>query len=82
MAQHLVHLVLATGLVAAARVAWSKGYLVAGGVACLAVAASAGDFLPVNGAGRVLHGLAGLALFGLAVLGIRMSRGRPLTADG
>lgn len=82
VAQNLLHLVLAAGLVAAARVAWSKVYLVASGVACVAVAISAADFLPVNGADRVLHWLAGLAMLGLAVLGTRMSRGRPLTADG
>ena len=82
VAHNLLHLALATGFGAAARVAWSKVYLLGGGALSLGVAVSGAGLLPVNAADRVLHGVTGLAMLGLAVLGIRMSRGRSLTAGG
>ncbi len=83
--QNIVHLLLAVGLIAAARAAWSRTYLLGGGVALLAIGLfgamtdreSDGNILAVNAADNVLHlGLA-LAMIGLGLLGVRLSRGRP-----
>jgi hypothetical protein len=82
---NIVHLLFAIGLIAAARVPWSRLYLLGGGIALLVVVLygvlvgreSDANFLPVNTADNLLHlGLA-LAMIGLGVLGVRLSRGRP-----
>ncbi len=84
---NLVHLLFAVGLIAAARVAWSRAYLLGGGLLYLVVAVfgalvdrtSEANFLPVNNAGTLLHlGLA-VSMIGLGVVGIRLSRGRKLS---
>ena len=86
---NILHLLFAVGLIAAARVSWSRLYLLGGGVVYLAVGVfglvvereSDANVLPVNTADNLLHlGLAA-AMVGLGVLGTRLSRGRPATSS-
>jgi len=87
---NLVHLLFAVGLIAAARVSWSRIYLLGGAAAILAVALygivvdrqSDANVLAVNPADNVLHLVLALAMLGLGLLGIRLSRGRPLAGPG
>jgi hypothetical protein len=81
---NIVHLLFAVGLVAAARAAWSRAYLIGGGIGYLGVVVygllvdhdSDANFLPVNDADTMLHlGLA-LLMLALGILGTRMSRDR------
>lgn len=87
---NIVHLAFAVGLIAAARVSWSRVYLLGGGLVSLALVLlgtivdrqSDANFLAVNSADNVLHLVQALAMIGLGLLGIRLSRGRPLTGPG
>ena len=81
---NIVHLLFAVGLLAAARVAWSRAYLLGGGIGYLGVVLygmlvdhdSDANFLPINDADNLLHlGLA-LAMIVLGFVGTRLSRGR------
>ena len=81
---NIVHLLFAIGLVAAARAAWSRAYLLGGGIGYLGVVLygvlvdreSDANFLPVNDADTILHlGLA-LLMLTLGIVGTRLSRGR------
>ncbi len=82
---NIVHLLFALGLIAAARVAWSRIYLLGGGAAYLLVALfgavvereSDANFLPINTADNLLHLALGVSMIALGILGIRLSRGRP-----
>ncbi|HJV08145.1 MAG TPA: DUF4383 domain-containing protein [Acidimicrobiales bacterium] len=81
---NLVHLLFGVGLLAAARVAWSRLYLLGGGVLYLGVAAygmlvdheSDANFLPINDADTVLHVGLALLMIALGVAGVRFSRAR------
>jgi len=85
---NIVHLLFAVGLLAAARVAWSRIYLLGGGAVYLGVAVfgalvdhdSDANFLPLNNADTLLHLGLGVAMIALGVVGIRLSRGRPTSA--
>lgn len=87
---NIVHLLFAVGLIAAARVAWSRIYLLGGGLAYLVVAVfgavveprSDANFLPINTADTLLHVGLAVVMIALGLLGIRLSRGRPTTAPG
>ena len=76
------------GLLAAARAASSKLYLLIGGVGYLAVAAygfvvdkeSDANFLPVNDADNLLHVGLSLLMIALALVGIAAERRRPARA--
>ena len=80
---NIVHLLFGIGLLAAARVAWARLYLLGGGIAYLAFALygvlvdhdSDANFLPINDADTMLH--LGLALLMLVsgIVGTRLSRG-------
>ena len=81
---NIVHLLFAVGLIAAARAAWSRAYLLGGGIGYLGVVLygllvdndSDANFLPVNDADTMLHlGLA-LLMLALGIVGTRLSRGR------
>lgn len=78
---NVVHMLFGVGLLAAARPAWARAYLLGGGVAYLVVAAyglvveesSSANFLPVNAADTVLHVALALALL---VAGVATARAR------
>lgn len=78
---NVVHMLFGVGLLAAARPAWARAYLLGGGVAYLVVAAyglvveesSSANFLPVNAADTVLHVALALALL---VTGVATARVR------
>lgn len=81
---NIVHLVFAVGLLAAARAAWSRAYLLGGGVGHLGVVLygvlvdheSDANVLPVNDADTLLHlGLA-VVMIALGLIGTRLSRNR------
>ena len=84
---NLVHLLFGVGLLAAARVAWSRLYLIGGGIAYLGVAIygmlvdhdSEANFLPINDADTALHVVLALLMLALGVVGTRISRTRPAT---
>ena len=81
---NIVHLLFAVGLLAAARYAWSRLYLLVGGVAYLGVVLygvlvehdSDANFLPLNDADNLLHLVLALAMIALGVLGTRLARDR------
>ena len=79
---NIVHLLFAVGLVAAARAAWSRAYLLGGGIGYLGVAVygmlvdqnSDANFLPINDADTVLHVGLALLMLALGIIGTRLSR--------
>jgi len=80
---NIVHLLFGVGLLAAARYASARAYLLGGGIVYLGVTVygflidreSDLNFLPVNPADNLLHlGLA-LAMVGLGLVGLRAARG-------
>jgi hypothetical protein len=81
---NLVHLLFGIGLLAAARVAWARLYLLGGGIAYLAVAVygmlvehdSDANFLPINDADTALHVALALLMMVLGIVGTRLSRRR------
>jgi hypothetical protein len=81
---NIVHLLFGVGFLAAARAAWSRAYLLGGGIGYLGVAVygmlvdhdSDANFLPINDADNVLHVVLGLLMLALGVVGTRLSRGR------
>ncbi len=81
---NIVHLLFAVGLIAAARYAWSRAYLIGGGIGYLGVLLygvlvdheSDANFLPINDADNLLHLGLSLAMIALGIIGTRMSRGR------
>jgi hypothetical protein len=79
---NIVHLLFAVGLLAAARAAWSRAYLLGGGIGYLGVVLygvvvdhdSDANFLPLNDADNLLHlGLA-LSMIVLGIVDSRLSR--------
>ncbi len=85
---NIVHLLFAVGLIAAARYAWARLYLLGGGVAYLGVFIygvlvdhdSEANFLPLNDADNVFHLVLGLAMIGLGVLGSGLAKPGDVTA--
>jgi hypothetical protein len=81
---NIAHLLFGVGVIAAARVAWSRAYLLGGGVAYLGLAvygavvdrASDANFLPFSRADNILHVGLALAMIALGIVGTRLSRGR------
>jgi hypothetical protein len=81
---NVVHLLFGVGVLAAARVAWSRLYLIGGGIAYLGVAVygmlvdhdSDANFLPINDADTALHVVLALLMLALGVVGTRLSRTR------
>jgi hypothetical protein len=81
---NVAHLLFGVGVIAAARVSWSRIYLVGGGVAYLALTAygavadraSNANFLPFNRADNILHLVLSLMMIALGVVGTRLSKGR------
>ena len=81
---NIVHLLFAVGLIAAARYAWSRAYLIGGGIGYLGVLVygllvdqeSEANFLPINDADNLLHLGLSLAMIALGIIGTRLSRGR------
>jgi hypothetical protein len=81
---NVAHLLFGVGVIAAARVSWSRIYLVGGGLAYLALTAygavadraSNANFLPFNRADNILHLVLSLLMIALGVVGTRLSRGR------
>ena len=81
---NIVHLLFAVGLIAAARYAWSRAYLIGGGIGNLGVVVygvlvdqeSEANFLPINDADNLLHLGLSLAMIALGIIGTRLSRGR------
>ena len=82
---NIVHLLFAVGLIAAARYAWARAYLLGGGLVYLVVSLygvvvdkeSDANFLPLNDADTILHLVLGLAMLALGVLGTRLARPGP-----
>jgi hypothetical protein len=81
---NIVHLLFAVGLLAAARAAWSRAYLLGGGIGYLGVVLygvvvdhdSDANFLPLNDADNLLHLGLSLAMIVLGIVGSRLSRAR------
>lgn len=79
---NVVHMLFGVGLLAAARPAWARLYLLGGGVAYLVVAgyglaveeSSAANFLPVNAADTVLHVALAVALLAAGLVAVAMGR--------
>ena len=84
---NIVRLLFAVGLIAAARYAWSRAYLLGGGAAYLGVVVygalvdkeSDANFLPINNADTILHLVLGLGMIALGLLGTRLSERAPAT---
>lgn len=84
---NLVHLLFGVGFLAAARVAWSRLYLIGGGIAYLGVALygmlvdheSEANFLPINDADTALHVVLALVMLALGTVGTHVSRRKGLT---
>ncbi len=86
---NIVHLLFAVGLIAAARYAWSRAYLIGGGIGYLGVLVygvlvdqeSEANFLPINDADNLLHLGLSLAMIALGVIAMRRTEGALGTAS-